>query len=73
MNINNAEDLEKLNKIYDWYVKNRFGGMSDENINNMDEQTLRNCVDAYELINPEAKNTTNVFFEKAYAFPVYLL
>ena len=57
------EDMVKLNKIYDWYVKNRFGSTND--VNDIKEQTLNNCIDAYELINPDAKKRTDDYFGSA--------
>nr|MCR5618141.1 hypothetical protein [Clostridiales bacterium] len=61
-----TDDMVKLKKIYDWYVKNRFDGNEDDYVNRMKNQRLMNCVDAYELINPDAKNITNEFFKEAY-------
>ena len=58
------EDMAKLNKIYSWYVDNRFGPTG--NVNDMDEQTLKNCIDVYELIDPNAKEVTEKFFSSAY-------
>lgn len=56
------EEMDKLNKMYDWYVKNRY---APEVVTYVDKQRLKNCIDIYELFNPDAKNTTDVFFEPA--------
>lgn len=54
------EDIARLTKIYDYYVDHRFGSTGD--VRDMSMQTVTNCVDVYELINPSAKNTMDVFF-----------
>ncbi|MBO7426423.1 MAG: hypothetical protein J6U23_12180 [Clostridiales bacterium] len=59
-------DADKTYRIYNWYVKNRFDSHENEYVNKMQKQTLQNCVDAYELLNPKAKEITDNFFEKAY-------
>jgi len=57
------EEMAKLNKMYDWYVINRY---APDGVTYMDRRRLKNCIDTYELINPDAKNTTDVFFEPAF-------
>lgn len=59
-------DMDKLKRINYWYVKNRFNSLNNENIHNMDKQTLKNCVDVYEILNPKAKEITDNFFNEAY-------
>lgn len=54
------DDIARLKKIYDYYVRNRFGDTGD--VRDMPMQTINNCVDVYELINPDAKYTMDVFF-----------
>lgn len=59
------EDLERLNKIYEYYVAHRFGDTGD--VRDMPMQTINNCIDVYELINPDAKYTMDVFFADSIA------
>lgn len=57
------EDITRLTSAYEFYVKLRFG---DFGIMNLDMQHVYNCIEAYELINPSAKETIDSFFAEAY-------
>ncbi len=59
------EDLEKLKKIYHWYADNRFDSNNNDNILKFSDQALQNGIDVFELLCPDAKNTTNTFFSPA--------
>lgn len=60
------EDMDRIERIYNWYVKNRFESQDDEHVDDMNDQTLINCIDAYEILNPDAKKITDTFFEPGY-------
>ncbi|MBR2553505.1 MAG: hypothetical protein IKE94_01475 [Aeriscardovia sp.] len=60
-----TKDKERLEAIYNYYCIYHLG--PNNNVTELSEQTLKNCIDVYELINPDAKKVTNVFFKDAYA------
>ena len=60
-----AEDKERLEAIYTYYCNYHLGPNVD--VREFSEQSLKNGIDAYELINPKAKQITDKFFKPAYA------
>lgn len=50
------EDKKRISIIYDYYVSIRFGA---------NDKGMQNCIDAYELLNEDAKATTDKFFASA--------
>ncbi|MCR5804056.1 MAG: hypothetical protein K6G47_07310 [Clostridia bacterium] len=61
-----SEEMDKLKRFHYWYVKNRFDSKGDENVDIMDEQRLKNSIDTYEILNPDAKKITDNFFKDVY-------
>ena len=60
------EDTElRLKKICEFYKNDRFGKTGD--IRDMDVQRLKNCITAFELMNPIAKERCDKFFKVCYA------
>ena len=58
------KDMERLETIHAYYCKFRFGSKND--IESIDDQALKNGVNVYELLNPDAKKITDDFFIDAY-------
>ena len=58
------KDMERLETIHAYYCKFRFGSKND--IESIDDQALKNGVNVYELLNPDAKKITDEFFKDAY-------
>ena len=55
------EEIAKINEIYNYYVDNR-----GCNVEDYSDQELKNCIAAYEIINPNAKKTADEFFGDVY-------
>lgn len=58
-------DKERTEAIYNYYCTYHLG--PDNDIKDLSEQALNNGIDAYEILNPDAKNITDDFFKDAYA------
>ncbi len=55
-----AIDMKRLEGIYDFYVSTR----DVEHFKDLNKKTLQNCVDVYEILDPDAKTkTTDLFAE----------
>ena len=64
-NMLSPKDMERINAIYNYYCYYHLG--PENRISDLSEQTLQNAVNAYEMINPDAKKVTNEFFKDAHA------
>lgn len=58
------EDQKKLERIYDYYVQNRFDGGDD--VTDVPDAVLINCVNTYELLNPDAARIFDEKFGEVY-------
>lgn len=54
------DEIARLNAIYKYYIEHRYGRTGD--LRGVPMQTVNNCVDVYELLDPKAKKTMDVFF-----------
>ena len=55
------EDFDRLMKLYDYYVAHRYGVWN--NIRNLKGETIQNLIDVFEILNPYAQYTTDVYFD----------
>ena len=65
------EDFDKLLKLFDYYVSDRYGSTGD--IRDMDRQVVTNVINVFEVLNPFAQYVTESFFEGARSSENYIV